>query len=66
MTELTEKEKETEFYRRRNLPHVEVRYMGNGRTFDMFLYLCGKDLGSKTEITKRGKVVSVLYVLPKL
>ena len=57
---------ETEFYRRRNIPHVEVRYISGNRTFDMFLKLCGRELGSKHEVLKRGKVVSTTYHLPPI
>lgn len=57
----------TEFYRRRNLPHVEARYLSRGpRVFDQHLSYCGQDYGSKTEITKRGKVIQTLYVLPPI
>lgn len=59
-------EQETEFYRRRNLPYVDVRYLSAGRTFDVHLSYCGKDLGSKTEVKKRGKVISVHYCLPPI
>lgn len=56
----------TEFSRRRSLPYVEVRYMFTKRGSTIALSLCGQDLGSKTEFTKRGKVVSTLFVLPKI
>jgi len=57
---------ETEFYRRRSLPGVTVRYMTAGRTFDVALSHTGRELGTKTEVSTRGKVTSVLYVLPAL
>ena len=60
------KEQETEFYRRRSMPGVQVRHMTAGRCFDVVLSLCGRDIGQKTEITKRGKVTSVSYFLPPL
>jgi len=56
----------TEFSRRRSLPHVEVRYMSTKNTLDVVLTLGSREIGSKTEISKRGKVVSTLYVLPKI
>ncbi len=58
---------EMEFYRRANFPGATMRYMTSGpNVFDVFLSALGVELGSKTEIKKRGKVVSVLYVLPSL
>lgn len=58
---------ETEFYRRRNLPHCDARMIvTNDRMFDVFLTVCGIDIGHKTEISKRGKVVQVHYLLPSL
>jgi len=57
---------ETEYYRRRNLPGVTVRRMYAGRTADQFLSHTGRELGSKHEVTTRGKVTSVHYVLPQL
>lgn len=60
------KEQATEFQRRRNLPHVQVRYMFTKRTTDVVLSRCGVELGSRTDLLKRGKVVSSQYVLPVL
>lgn len=57
---------ETEFQRRRNMPGVEVRYMSAGRTFDVVLSLCGREIGWRTDILKRGKVVSSTFILPKM
>jgi hypothetical protein len=59
-------EKETEYARRRSIPYVEVRRMYAGRTSDQVLSHMGREIGSRTEITTRGKVSSVLYVLPEL
>lgn len=56
----------TEFSRRHSLPHVEVRHMSTKNTMDVVLTLGGREIGSKTEITKRGKVVQTLFVLPAL
>lgn len=56
----------TEFARRREMPGVEVRRMHSKRVLDVVLSLRGRNIGSKTEVTKRGKVVSTLYVLPTL
>ena len=63
---MTDQEKAREFQRRRNLPGVEVRYMFAGRTSDTVLTLCGRELGTKTTVTTRGKPDQVLYVLPEL
>jgi hypothetical protein len=64
--ELTPLEQETEFQRRRNLPGVEVRRMYTKRTADLYLTLCGKELGSRHELLKRDKVASVSIQLPQL
>lgn len=58
---------ETEFYRRRSLPAVDVRYVGAGKHFEVVLYhhQLG-EIGRKTEIARRGVVVSVSYFLPKV
>lgn len=56
----------TEWTRRRSLPYVEVHYMFTKKTSTVVLSLLGKEIGSKTETTKRGKVVSTLFVLPTL
>jgi hypothetical protein len=61
-----ERAQETEFYRRRSLPGVEVRRMYAGRTSGQVLSHTGRELGTRTEVTTRGKVTSVLYVLPAL
>jgi hypothetical protein len=61
-----ERAHEAEFFRRRSLPGVQVRRMFTARVSDLVLSHTGRDLGSRTEVTKRGKVVSVLYVLPAL
>lgn len=61
---MTQDEQAREFSRRRNLPHVEVRYMPWRRGQTVSLSRCGVDLGSKTEATARGKVTSVTYYLP--
>jgi hypothetical protein len=61
-----ERAHEVEFFRRRSLPGVQVRRMFTDRVSDLVLSHTGRDLGSRTEVTKRGKVVSVLYVLPAL
>lgn len=57
---------ETEFYRRRNFPACTVRYMKGNRDFTAVLSALGHELGTKTEITTRGKVTQVLYSLPAL
>ncbi len=61
-----ERAHEAEFFRRRSLPGVQVRRMFTTRTTDLVLSHTGRELGSRTEVTKRGKAVSVLYVLPAL
>lgn len=61
-----ERAQETEYQRRRNLPGVEVRRMYTKRTADQVLSHTGRELGTRTEVTTRGKVTSVLYVLPAL
>ncbi len=55
---------ETEFYRRANNPRVDKRYVGPD-TIVLYHHQLG-EVGSKTEIRRRGKVVSVLYVLPQM
>lgn len=59
-----EKQKETEFYRRANDPHVDKRYVG-ADTIVLHHHQLG-EIGTKTEVRRRGKVVSVLYVLPRI
>jgi hypothetical protein len=61
-----ERAHEAEFFRRRSLPGVQVRRMFAARVSDLVLSHTGRELGLRTEVTKRGKVVSVLYVLPAL
>lgn len=56
----------TEFQRRRNMPHVQVRHMSAGRTFDVVLSIQGIEIGSRCDLLKRGNVVSRTYVLPSL
>lgn len=61
-----ELEQEREWARRRNLSD-EVRHMVGKRDHTVQLkHHYHGDLGSRTEITSRGKVVNVLYVLPPL
>lgn len=59
-----EKAQETEFYRRASLPRVEKRFVGPD-TWILHHYDYG-EVGSKTELRRRGKVVSVHYFLPKM
>ena len=56
-----DKQKEKEFYRRRNLPHVEVRVSNGMRFVQVVLTLQGKEIGSKVETLKNGKVVETLF-----
>jgi hypothetical protein len=55
--------KETEFYRRQNLPGCIPKYVG---ATDMVLTAYGVEIGSKSRIFKRDKEIFVLYVLPSL
>lgn len=55
-----------EFSRRRGLPGVRVEHMTTKRTADVILKLDGVVIGHKTEILKRGKVVSIDFVLPSM
>jgi hypothetical protein len=57
-------EQAAEFQRRRNLVGTTVRYISEKRSFNVYLSNRGTELGSRTDILKRGKVVSVLYFLP--
>lgn len=57
---------EKEFERRRGLPGVDVQRMKAGRTFDVVLKLNGKEIGTKSEISKRGKVAQTVYHLPPM
>jgi hypothetical protein len=59
-----ESTQETEFYRRANDPHVDKRYVGPD-TIILHHHQLG-EIGSKTAIRRRGKVVSVLFVLPRV
>ncbi len=54
---------ETTYCLRSNLPHVTTRYVGADT---VVLSANGVEVASKTSVYKRGKVVSVLYVLPSL
>jgi hypothetical protein len=56
----------TEFARRRNLPGVTVRIMPAGRTFTVELSQCGRHIGTRVDVTTRGKVTSSTYHLPPL
>lgn len=65
--EITEdKAQATEFSRRRSIPGCEARIMSTARSQDVVLTCLGVEIGSMTKLFKRGKVVSVLYVLPPL
>jgi hypothetical protein len=66
MTDETIYDEAREFSRRRNLVGTTIRYLPAGRTMTVVLSRGGTELGSKTDLTKRGKVVSTLYVLPRL
>ena len=55
-----------EFCRRRGLPGVVVRHMNTKRTSDVILSLDGIEIGQKNEIMRRGKVVSISFILPEL
>ncbi len=57
-------EKLDEFNRRRNLPGVEVKFLNGKKCQDVILTLCGKEIGCKTTIFKRGKVSQVSFLLP--
>lgn len=63
---MNEKQKATEWQRRRNLPGVQVRYMNTKRVSDTVLTLMGRELGTKTTVYKRGKVSQVSYYLPPI
>lgn len=63
---MTPEEQAAEFQRRRNLVGTEVRYISEKRGFNVYLSNRGTDLGSRHDHLKRGKVVSVSYVLPKV
>lgn len=55
-----------EFSRRRNMVGTTVRHMPAGRTFSVVLSNRGSEIGERTDILKRGKVVSSTYYLPPL
>ena len=55
-----------EFNRRRNLPHVEVRYFNGKRFTETELSLSGKVIASKITTLKRGKEDKTTYFLPKI
>jgi len=55
-----------EFQRRRHLVGTTERKMPAGRTFTVVLENRGSDLGSRTDLLSRGKVVSRTYYLPPL
>lgn len=60
-------DQETEFYRRLSLPAVDVRRITSTNAYDIVLHHHQLGvIGSKTEILRRGKVVQVLYVLPRV
>jgi hypothetical protein len=59
-------EQAAEFSRRRQLAGVEVRYLTAGRTHEVSLSICGRDIGSRLEVTKRTKVVATTYFLPEM
>ena len=63
-----ERAQESEFYRRQVMREVDKRYIpehgGGSSTFLMHHQL--GEIGSRTEIAKRGKVISVHYVLPEI
>lgn len=63
---MTPLEEATEFQRRRSLPYAQVQRMSTKRTFDVLISIGGQVIASKTEVTKRGKVVSTTYFLPAL
>ena len=55
-----------EFCRRRGLPGVWVRHMNTKRTSDVVLSLGGLEIGTRTEIKRRGRVVSITFHLPPM
>ena len=59
-----ERAQETEFSRRQNNPHVDKRYVAPD-TYVLYHHQLG-EIGSKTNIRRRGKIVSVLYILPPI
>jgi hypothetical protein len=56
---------EAEWVARRNRAG-QVRHMSGARYMTTVISDRGTELGERTEILKRGKVVSVIYVLPRL
>jgi hypothetical protein len=63
---MTEQEKEREFYRRRNLPYVEVVRDFGKRYATITLKLSGQVIGEKHEALTRGKVTSTRFVVPEM
>ena len=63
---MTELEQATEWQRRRNLPGVDVRRMFTKRTTDIVLSICGREIASRIEITKRDKIVQTLYIFSNM
>lgn len=56
-----------EFSRRMNLAGVVRRYLDGGRrSLTVVLMRGGRELGSKTTVTTRGRITSTLYVLPEV
>ena len=55
-----------EFCRRRGLPGVQVRHMNTKRTSNVILSLDGIEIGQRNELLRRGKVVSISFILPEL
>lgn len=62
---LEELEQETEFYRRKNLAN-ETIYNSSPSSFECVIKANGVELGSRTEVFRRKKLIQVLYVLPSL
>jgi len=63
---MTLEEQGNEWLRRLRLPHVEVHRDFGKRYSSISLKLLGKELGSRTVVTKNKKVVSTVYFLPEL
>lgn len=63
---MTDKEMEREYFRRQNLVGTDIRRIFEKSSNNYYLSNRGSDLGSRTEILKRGKVVQTLYHLPTL
>ena len=58
---------ETEFYRRQNLSSVDVRQISSPGSIDVYLHhhQLG-EIGSMSRFFRRGKEVSVSYILPSI